>query len=110
MGLDSSILTTVSEGNLQSLKLGWMDFADENVRKKILSRVDDPEQFEDLMVELHIGAWHQLEKHSVEYREKTGFPDFNIGMKGVEIPALVECKRARTTVLDQKVRSRTKIR
>jgi hypothetical protein len=95
MGLDSSILTIASKGNPHSLKLGSMDFGDEGVRKKISSRVDDPEQFEDLMVELYIGAWHQLEKHRVEYREKTGFPDFSIGMKDVEIPTLVECKRAR---------------
>ena len=95
MGLDASILTVMSRGDLGSLRLGSMDFGDEDVRKKIRSRVDDSGEFEDLMVELYIGAWHHLEKHDVEYREKTGFPDFKIGMPGVDFPTLIECKRAR---------------
>jgi hypothetical protein len=95
MGLDTSILSIVSGGDLQSLSIGSVNFKDETVRKKIQSRLQDAEQFDDIMVELYIGAWHQLEKHNVEYREQSGFPDFNIGITGIGMPTLVECKRAR---------------
>ena len=97
--LDSYILVALTEGNVQQLKLGSLDFyGDEAVQKKILSRINDPEQFEDLMVELYIGAWHKTkENHSIEPMEKKGCPDLKIEIPGIDIPIFIECKHLWTS-------------
>lgn len=56
---------------------------------------EDPEQYEDLMVELYVGAWHLTENHSVAYLEKEGVPDFRIDIRDADFPVLIDCKRLR---------------
>jgi hypothetical protein len=96
IGLDSWILAAITEGDLRRLKLGSLDFhGDQSVQKKVRSRVEDPEQYEDLMVELYVGAWHLTENHSVAYLEKEGVPDFRIDIRDADFPVLIDCKRLR---------------
>jgi len=66
--------------------------------KKIRSRVVNPEQFEDLMVELAFDAWHKSRNHTVIPWEKEGLPDLKLQIPGVDVPILVECKRLRSSL------------
>lgn len=91
--LDSYILVALTEGDIQQLKLGQIDlYGDDAVQKKIRSRISSPEQFEDLMVELYVGAWHKTENHAVEPIEKDGYPDLRIESPDINIPIFIECK------------------
>jgi len=95
--LDSFILITLSEGNLQQLKLGSLDlYGDKAVKKKIYSRITNPEQYEDLMVELYVGAYHKTKNRVVNPLEKEGYPDLRIDIPNVNIPVFIECKRLMT--------------
>lgn len=91
--LNSSIFVKLTEGNLQQLKFGSLDlYGDEAVQKKIRSRIVNPRQFEDLMVELYAGAWHKTRNHNVHPMEREGFPDLKVNIPGVKIPIFIECK------------------
>ena len=96
--LDSYILVALTEGNPQQLKLGSLDlYGDEAVQKKIRSRITNPEQFEDLMVELYVGAWHKTKNHTIEPIEKEGYPDLKIEIPSIGIPVFIECKHLWTS-------------
>ena len=91
--LDSYILMALTEGNPQQLKLGSLDlYGDEAVQRKIRSRITNPEQFEDLMVELYVGAWHKTKSHTIDPIEKEGYPDLRIEIPNINIPVFIECK------------------
>lgn len=91
--LDSYILVVLTEGNHQQLKLGSLDlYGDEAVQKKIRSRITNPGQFEDLMVELYVGAWHKTKNHTMDPIEKEGYPDLRIKIPSISIPVFIECK------------------
>ena len=91
--LDSYILVRLTKGDLQQLKSWSFDsYRDKVVQKKIHSRIRDPRQYEDLMVELYIGAWHKTKNHFVNPIEKEGYPDLKIEIPGVNAPIFVECK------------------
>lgn len=91
--LDSYILSLVTKSDMESLKLGSLElYGDKKVQKKILSRVSNSKQFEDIMTELYIGAWHLTKGHNVIPFEEEGFPDFKIKFPNVTIPAFFECK------------------
>lgn len=91
--LDSYILVALTEGDPQQLKFGSIDlYGDGAVQKKIRSRITNPEQFEDLMVELYAGAWHKTEKHAIEPIEKEGYPDLRIRISNTKVPVFIECK------------------
>jgi len=96
--LDSYILVALTEGNLQQLKLGSLNlYGDEVTQKKIRSRITNPEQFEDLIVELYVAAWHKTKNHTIEPIEKEGYPDLNIEIPNVTIPVFIECKHLWTS-------------
>lgn len=91
--LDSYILVALTEGDIQQLKLGSLDlYGDEAIQKKIRSRITDPEQFEDLMVELYVGAWHRTKNHIIEPMEKEDYPDLRVEIPNINIPVFIECK------------------
>lgn len=91
--LDSYILVALTEGDIQQLKFGSLDLCgDEEVQKKIRSRITNSKQFEDLMVELYVGAWHKTKKHAIELIEKEGYPDLKIEIPNINIPIFIECK------------------
>lgn len=91
--LDSYILVALTEGNLQQLKLGSLDlYGDEAVQRKIRSRITNPEQFEDLMVELYVGAWHKTKSYAIDPIEKEGYPDLKVEIPNINIPVFIECK------------------
>jgi len=96
--LDSYILVALTEGNPQQLKLGSLDlYGNEVVQKKIRSRITNPRQFEDLMVELYVGAWHKTKNHTIEPIEKEGYPDLKIEIPCISIPVFIECKHLWTS-------------
>jgi len=88
--LDSYILVALTEGDIQQLKLGSLDlYGDETVQKKIRSRITDPEQFEDLMVELYVAAWHKTKSHAIDPIEKEGYPDLKVEIPNINIPVFI---------------------
>jgi len=92
--LDSVIFISLSEGNIQDIKFGLMELVgDENILKKIRTRIVKSEQFEDLMVELYFASWHKSRKNKVRLIEKDGFPDMEIFLTGKDISLPVECKK-----------------
>ncbi|MFC1990659.1 hypothetical protein ACFLU9_00710 [Chloroflexota bacterium] len=95
--LDSVILVTITEGDSKSLKLGSLDlFGDEAVKKKITSRITDPEQFDDLMVELSFAAWHKKRGNKIVPFEKECLPDLKLEISGASVPIYFECKHLRS--------------
>lgn len=91
--LDSYILVALTEGNPQQLKLGSLNlYGNETVQKKIRSRITNPKQFEDLMVELYVSAWHKTKNHAIDPIEKEGYPDLKVEIPNINLPVFIECK------------------
>ncbi len=63
-------------------------YGDEVVKTNIISRISDPLQFRDIMIELYIGSWHILEGHKLTLMEKKGYPDFKVEIDGYELPII----------------------
>jgi len=96
--LDSHILCQITGGSFQNLTLGSLDiYGDESIEKKIISRVVDEHQFEDVMTELYIGAWHKTRGHKVIPIEEDGFPDLKVAVPSVFTPIFIECKHLWTS-------------
>lgn len=94
LGLDSTILITLTEGDFQKLRFGSLDlYGDSSVQAFIRSRVVDAEQFEDVMVELAFGAWHKGRGHSVEPMEIPNFPDIKILIPKFDLPSSLSAKK-----------------
>jgi len=94
MILDSIVLAKVSGSDPKPLGLGDFSlYGDSKVTKKILSRVTDPRQFEDVLVELAFGAWHKTRNHDVTPLEEEGLPDLKLRIADAELPIYAECKR-----------------
>jgi hypothetical protein len=95
IALDCAVFTTITKGDLQSLKLGSLEFyGEETVQKKVKTRISDPEFFEDLMVEFYTASWHMHEKYTITPLEVKSFPDFRVELEGKQF--FVECKHLRT--------------
>jgi hypothetical protein len=100
--LDSTVLITLTEGDLQQLRFGSLDlYGDSSVQAFIRSRVTDARQFEDVMVELAFGAWHKSRGHSVEPMEIQNFPDLKILIPQFDLPFFIECKKVRSASLNR---------
>jgi len=98
MVLDSTSFVEISGGDLRTLSLGDLaGYGDAAVQRKIQTRLGDASQFEDLMVEVSIAAWHQREGHTVIPSEASGWPDLRIDIESLELPILLECKRTNST-------------
>lgn len=96
MLLDSIVFVALTEGNVGQLRLGSLDvYGDDAVAQKLRSRIIDPGQFENLMVELAFGAWHKDQGHVVTPFEVDGWPDLRIDLPARD-PLLVECKLLRS--------------
>jgi hypothetical protein len=92
--LDSAVFVALTEGNMNELKFGSLDlYGDNPVKRFIQTRVTEVDLFEDVMVQLALGAWHKVEKHIVTPSEKEGFPDLEISIPAYSMPFLFECKR-----------------
>jgi hypothetical protein len=95
--LDCAVFVTLTEGNMNELKLGSLDlYGDNAVKKFIQTRVTEAVLFEDVMVQLAFGAWHKSERHNVTPSEKEGFPDLEISIPTYGTPFLFECKRVKS--------------
>jgi hypothetical protein len=95
--LDSAILTELTRGDLSALQLGKVaNLGDARVLKKVLTRVSNPTQFEDVFAELSAAAWYQSRGHVVELLEVDGLPDLKVAVVDMEDPLYIECKRMQT--------------
>jgi len=94
--LDSYILTVMTGSDMKDMSLRELNYGDEAVQKKILSRITYENQFEDIMVELYIGAWHLGKGHQVTPFEEKGLPDLKVEFATAVYPAFIECKHLRT--------------
>ena len=101
--LDTGVLIDVTTGDPSQLRLGSLaTYGDAAVQKKIRSRIGNPNQFEDLMVELYFGAWHKgKEGHIVMPLEQETFPDLKIETPDIDLPVFVECKRLRSVSVNR---------
>lgn len=98
MMLDAAAFIRVSDGDLQAFSLGDLSgYGDAAVQRKIQSRLNDPNQFQDLMAELSLAAWHQFEGHAVTPYETDGWPDLKVVFAADDLPILLECKRLHVT-------------
>lgn len=92
--LDGYSFITLSSGNLKEFKIGDISgYGDKSVQKKINSRLPDPRQFDSLMLELSIAAWHQGSGHQIEPLEEKGLPDLRLKFQNSQKPFYIECKR-----------------
>lgn len=76
-----------------------MNYGTRKVQKKINDRFINSEQFQDMMLELSIGAWHLTEKNVVTPLETDGFPDVKVILHDSNESAFIECKNIHTTDL-----------
>ena len=85
--LDSYIISLITRGDVQRLSWGSLSlYGDKLVQTKIRSRITDPEQFEDIMVELYTGAWHISKRHTVTPIENKRLPDFKVEFSNITYP------------------------
>ena len=94
--MDTFLLSQLTTGSANKLITGVVNYGSRNVQKKIASRFPDSEQFQDLMVELYIGASHLLNKDSVTPLETLGYPDMKIDFCNSTDGAFIECKHLRS--------------
>jgi hypothetical protein len=96
MVMDALTFITLSGGNIQELRLADLaSYGDARVQAKLRSRIDNPVQFEELMVELSLAAWHLNRGHRVTPFEEEGWPDLRVDVEGFTCPILLECKRVK---------------
>ncbi|MBD2259893.1 hypothetical protein [Pseudanabaena sp. FACHB-2040] len=108
--LDANLLSLCSGGkafgNIGTNTLGdFAKYGDDKVLKKIKSRVNDSNQFEDLMTELIHAAWYILNQHQVCPFEEEGFPDFKVTLHESGHSYLVDCKRINSSSGDNRYKS-----
>lgn len=95
---DSLTFIGISDGDLQSYRLGKVEgYGDNLVQRKLWSRINDPAQFQDLLLELRVASWHKLEGHTVTPTEADGLADLRIDIPDLDLPLLLECKNLSTT-------------
>lgn len=90
--IDSAILITITEGNLQKLNIGSFDKFTKPVKDKILNSLKHPTQFDEILLELSIAAWHLMEKHKAELLQIDGYPDVKVNIPKIMLPLYFECK------------------
>jgi len=91
--LDSFVICAATHGNPVLMKLGSLKlYGDEEVQKKILSRIKNSRQYKDIMTEIYTGSWHVLNGHKITPLEVEKYPDFKVGYPGYLYPVYIECK------------------
>lgn len=96
LGLDANALFKASGGDPRSLRFGdFANYGDERVLPRVLSVARDPEQYNDLLVELGYAAWHLGLGHAVRAFEAPGFADFRAQLPSFERPVIADCKALR---------------
>lgn len=94
VAIDAFLLIRLSEGDLKMLTPGrYESFGDENVQRKISSRIEKAESFEDTLVELYTAGWHKRDGRSVTLSETEGYPDVRVKFDSMSFPIFIECKR-----------------
>ncbi len=100
--LNTCNMIKLTEGDLKQLTPGaFASFGDENVQKKIRTRVSDPSSYEDLLVELYTASWHKQKDREVSLLETTGYPDVKVHIKSLDFPVFIECKRLKVSSVNQ---------
>ena len=94
--LDAFLLSTITSGDMGKLIVGALNYGGKKVQRKILQRFPDSQQFQDIMVELYVGAWHITKKNTVTPLETDGYPDIKVNFSNSSDVAYIECKHLRT--------------
>lgn len=94
--LDAFLLSTITNSDMNKLNVGALNYGTRKVQKKIQQRFPDSQQFQDILVELYIGAWHITKKNTVTPLEINGYPDIMINFFNSPENAYIECKHLRT--------------
>ena len=68
----------------------------EEVKVKIANYLTHPTQFDDIMLEISIAAWHLMENHKVEILEIDNYPNVKVSIPDMALPLYVECKNITT--------------
>jgi hypothetical protein len=91
--LDTQTWLAIAPGSEPAqFRLGSIDgYGDEDVRRKIRSRIRNAGQYGHLLVELMIGGIHRSDGRTVIPYEQTGYPDLRVETPSG--PLLIECKR-----------------
>lgn len=98
VAIDALLLIRLSEGDLKNLAPGHREALGEaKVLRQISSRIEEPESFEDLLVELYTAGWHKREGCSITLPEKDGYPDVRVKIDSIPFPIYIECKRLSVT-------------
>lgn len=87
--LDAEYLKLITEED-------YFDQLLEPVKVKIANYLMHPTQFDDIMLEIAITAWHQMRKHKAELFEVSNYPDVKVTIPGMALPVYVECKNIMT--------------
>lgn len=96
VGMDNFLLAQLTDGDTNRLVIGALKYGNRKVRNKILTRFPDSNQFQDMLVELEIGAWHLMNRDNVTPLETLGFPDIKIDLAGCSDVMYIECKNLRS--------------
>jgi hypothetical protein len=94
--LDTLLLSTITDGDMKDLVVGAINYGGKKVQKKIQQRFLDSQQFQDILVELYLGAWHITKKNIVTPLETNGYPDIKVEFPNMHEYAYIECKHLRT--------------
>ncbi len=94
--LDAFLLSTISSSDMGKLIVGALNYGGKKVQRKILQRLPDSQQFQDIMVELYMGAWYITKNNTVVPLEMDGYPDIRINFSNSSDVAYIECKHLRT--------------
>jgi hypothetical protein len=87
--LDAEYLKTITEKE-------YFDHLLEPVKLKIANYLTHPTQFDDIMLEIAIAAWHLMAHHKAEILEVGGYPDVKVNIPGMTLPIYAECKNITT--------------
>lgn len=100
--LDSSNLVTLTGGTQDELLMGDLNlYGDGPVQTKIRTRVFNPNQFEDVLLELTVAACHIQYGHRVTPLEVERHPDLRIDIPTLDHPVFAECKCLRSVSLNK---------
>lgn len=94
--LDSLALVHSSGGDATRLTPGISPgFGDPEKAVVFRNLARNPDQYQDVLVEMLVGAWHRDQGHVVRGMERGKQPDLRVLIPGADRELLVECKRLR---------------
>jgi len=94
--LNSFVLSKITNSDMSRLIIGSLKYGNKKVKGKIKQKFPDLQHFQDIMVELYMGAWHITKGNIVTPLEKEGLPDLMVNFPNVSETLYIECKNLHT--------------